>query len=142
MIIARLLADEGAELRHSEIMSLFVQRQSERPYQAVLANLLNLSDLRSSLGTIRKLENLRKKYATDADKDGLRVVREQALKAKKQVNEIAANPRTDGTTRQINIEISQWFSVWLQTPVIFEDWVEMRQRSADFVEKFGHVRPD
>ena len=35
MRIARLLADEGAELRHSEIMDLYLQRVSVRPHAAV-----------------------------------------------------------------------------------------------------------
>ena len=34
MIIARLLADEGAELRHAEIMELEVKRRLESPYDA------------------------------------------------------------------------------------------------------------
>ncbi|MBP6213648.1 MAG: hypothetical protein KA447_11435, partial [Pyrinomonadaceae bacterium] len=46
MVIARLLADEGAELRHSEIMMLFVERQSDRPYDSSFRNILRLSDLR------------------------------------------------------------------------------------------------
>ena len=37
MTIARLLADEGAELRHSEIMALHVERAEDRPYDAPLA---------------------------------------------------------------------------------------------------------
>ena len=40
MKIARLLADEGAELRHSEIMELYVERASDRPYDAAFRNLI------------------------------------------------------------------------------------------------------
>ncbi len=141
MVIARLLADEGAELRHSEIMDLWVRRNAETAYDAALRNILRLSDLRSALATLRDLENLRRKYAADNDKEGLRLVRETALRGKRSVNEIAAKPAVDDMTRSVNVEISQWFSVWLQTPDFFADWVELRQRSAEFVERFGRIRP-
>lgn len=141
MVIARFLADEGAELRHSEIMDLWVRRNAETAYDAALRNILRLSDLRSALATLRDLENLRRKYAADSDKDGLRLVRETALRGKRSVNEIAAKPNADDMTRSVNVEISQWFSVWLQTPEFFADWVELRQRSAEFVERFGRIRP-
>ncbi len=142
MVIARLLADEGAELRHSEIMQLFVERNSEKPFDAAFRNILQLSDLRSAMSTIRNLENLRRKYKSENDKDGLRLARETALRGKRNVNEIAEKPGTEDMLRQINLEISQWFSVWVQTPEIFNDWVDLRQRSTDFVERFGQIRPD
>lgn len=142
MTIARRLADEGAELRHSEIMELYVRRASDRPYEAALRNIVQLSDLRSALTTIRNLENLRRKYSADRDKEGLRLVRETAIAGKRRVNEIAENPKTEGLQRQINIEISQWFSVWLQTPLIFDDWVAMRQNAKEFLDTFGHIRQD
>ncbi len=33
-------------------------------------------------------------------------------------------------------EIAEWFTVWLQTPEIFDDWLELRRRSANFREQF------
>lgn len=142
MVIARLLANEGAELRHAEIMRLFVERNSDTLYNAAFRNILQLSDLRASLGTIRDLENLRRNYASQNDKEGLRLVRETALRGKSMVNEVIQRESTKSSTRQINIEISEWLSVWLQTPAIFADWVELRQSSVDFVSRFGDIRRD
>jgi len=34
-------------------------------------------------------------------------------------------------------EIRQWFRVWLETPEAFFDWLELRKRAPEFVEKFG-----
>lgn len=140
MVIARLLADEGAELRHSEIMRLFVDRQSDRPYDSSFRNILKLSDLTSALTTIKNLDNLRRKFKSEGDAAGLRLAREAALRGKQTVNEIAMSPKADSLEKQMSIEISEWFSVWLQTPDIFDDWVTLRQRSPSFVEKFGRVR--
>ena len=78
MVVARLLADEGAELRHSEIMKLYVERASDRPYDGAFRNIVRTRDLKSTLASIRDLENLRRKYAKENDKQGLRLVREAA----------------------------------------------------------------
>src|SRR6476620_8589507 len=57
MVLARRLADEGAALRHSEIMNLFVERNVDGPYESIFRNILKLDDLRSAATTIRNLEN-------------------------------------------------------------------------------------
>ena len=126
MLIARLLADEGAELRHSEIMELFVERFEEKPYTAEFRNVLKLGSLRSALASIRRLENLRKKFASEKDKEGLRQVRERTIAAKKELKKTPEDK-----------EIAQWLTVWLQTPEAFEGWVTLRKRSKDFKETFG-----
>jgi hypothetical protein len=140
MMIARLLADEGAELRHSEVMELYLKRASEKPYDAAFRNILRLGNMRSALGTLRDLENLRRKFRSAGDKEGLRSVRETALRGKRHLMEAAERPGGDDTTRNVNLEIIHWFNIWLQTPEFFDGWIEIRQRSADFVERFGKIR--
>jgi hypothetical protein len=136
MTIARLLADEGAELRHSEIMELYVERASDRPYGAALRNILKLDDLQSTLGTVRALETLRKKYLASADKEGLRKLRETAISGKDRALETAGRKNVDPETRYLNSEIANWLTIWLQTPDVFEDWVKLRQKSTEFVDLF------
>lgn len=140
MQIARLLADEGADLRHSEIMELYIARASNRPYEAAFRNVLDISGLKSALTSLRNLESLRTKYRKDDDKEGVRLVREAALTAKQQAAETAERTRVDAITRQINAEIAEWFRVWLQTPELFESWVDLRQHSQDFIDKFGQEK--
>ncbi|MGB5014378.1 MAG: hypothetical protein WBO68_10165 [Pyrinomonadaceae bacterium] len=142
MALARLLADEGAELRHAEIMELFVIRSSNRPYDAALRSITKLESLRSALSTIRDLENLRKKYRKDGDKDGLRELRETARRGKNEVDEIAASKKTEAVERQVAMEITQWLSLWLQTPELFESWIAIRQDTPEFKELFGDIRPE
>jgi hypothetical protein len=136
MIIARLLADEGAELRHSEIMELFVKRHAKSPYEAMFYNILKLADLGEALGTIRNLENLRKKLSSENDKEGLRLLRDTALHGKKNALEMSADLRRDEATRLKNTEIAEWMTIWLQSPEIFENWITLRRSSADFKDKF------
>src|SRR5215213_8589592 len=89
MIIARLLADEGAELRHSEVMELYIERASDRPYDAALLNILETTDLKTTLRSIRQMENLRRKFAGDDDNEGMRLLRELVLDEKKSKQEAA-----------------------------------------------------
>lgn len=137
MIIARLLADEGAHLRHSEIMELDVKRRLESPYDAMFRNVLKFSDFKETLISIRRLENLRKKFVSDSDKEGLRLVRETAIKGKDRATMIAKNPKIEAAKRAEKAEIAEWFTLWMQSPEVFENWVLLRQNSKDFKEKFG-----
>lgn len=136
MKMARLLADEGAELRHSEIMELDVARRLESPYDAMFRNILKFSDFRQTLASIRNLDNLRRKFLSENDKEGLRLVRETALRGKSRAQMIAGNEKVDEQKRAEKAEIAEWFTIWLQSPEIFENWVGLRQNSRDFKEKF------
>ncbi|MDQ3130722.1 MAG: hypothetical protein M3Q99_08180 [Acidobacteriota bacterium] len=136
MIIARLLADEGAELRHAEILELDVQRRLESPYDAMFRNILKFSDFKQTIVSIRNLENLRQKFLREKDKEGLRLVRETALKGKNRAQMIGKNPKVDETKRAEKSEIAEWFTIWLQSPEIFDNWIVLRQNSKDFKSKF------
>lgn len=137
MVIARLLADEGAQLRHSEIMNLYLERASDRPYDAAVRNIINIRDLKSAAASIRNLENLRRKYVSENDKDGLRFVRETAFEGKQAAAKIAEKTIVGNAVRQMNAEIAQWFTVWMQNPELFESWYSLRQKSPEFIDKFG-----
>ena len=137
MIIARLLADEGAELRHAEIMELDVPRRTESPYDAMFRNILKFSDFKQTLASIRQLENLRKKFTHENDREGLRLMREIALKGKNRALMISKNERVAAEKRQEKQEIAEWFTIWLQNPDVFENWVVLRQNSPGFIERFN-----
>jgi hypothetical protein len=136
MKMARLLADEGAELRHAEILTLDVERRLESPYDAMFRNILKFSDFRQTLNSIRNLENLRRKFLAENDREGLRLVRETALRGKRRAQMIAGNEKVDEQKRAAKAEIAEWFTIWLQSPEIFENWVGLRQNSNDFKRRF------
>ena len=135
--VARLLADEGAELRHAEVLELDTRHRTADPYEAMFRNVLKFSDFKQAAGSIRNLENLRKKFARAKDQTGLRRVRETALKGKQRAQMIARNRSVDAKKRAEKAEIAEWFTVWLQQPEIFNDWLELRQRSEDFRKRFA-----
>ncbi len=137
--VARLLADEGAELRHAEVLELDVRWRSNDPYEAMFRNVLKFSDFEQAEASLKRLENLRRQFARTKDKPGLRRVSETVLKGKKRAEMIARNPKVDKGKRAEKSEIAEWFTVWLRQPEIFEDWLHLRRRSTDFRERFDRV---
>lgn len=139
MMIARLLADEGAELRHSEIMDLYVTRASDRPYDAAFANLVDTEDLRATLRSIRQIENLRRKFETEDDREGLRLLRSKVIAEKERKLGVTKKGSVPETARLEAREIAEWLTIWLQSPELFETWIKLRRESTDFVSTFGKI---
>src|ERR1044072_2083208 len=74
--VARLLADEGAELRHAEVLELDARWRGLDPYEAMFKNVLKFSDFAQAAASLRRLENLRRQFTRKRDQTGLRRVRE------------------------------------------------------------------
>ena len=134
--MARLLADEGAELRHAEVLELDAKRRSTDPYEAMFRNVLKFANFKQAANSLRNLENLRRQFLRSSDQNGLRRVRETALKGKQRAQMIAANRSVDKRKRAEKAEIAQWFAIWLEQPELFQDWLELRRRSKEFLDRF------
>ena len=136
MKIARLLADEGAVLRHPEIVELDVMRRLGSPYQAMFRNIRKADDTAQALASIRRLENLRQKFLRESDKEGLRLLNQTGKRCREDSLAILSDPKANPEIRAQNAEIAEWFTIWLQSPEVFETWVQVRQQSPEFREKF------
>ncbi len=136
--VARLLADEGAELRHAEVLELDAKWRTDDPYEAMFRNVLKFSDFAQATSSIKRLENLRKQFARTKDAEGLRRVRETVLKGKRRAEMIARNSKVDEKKRAEKAEIAEWFTVWLQQPELIEAWLDLRRLSKDFQTRFPH----
>lgn len=134
--VARLLADEGAELRHAEVLEADARWRARDPYEAMFRNVLKFADFAQAVQSLRQLENLRREFVRKKDQEGIRRVRELALKGKRRAQMIARNPAVSEAKRAEKTEIAEWFTVWLQTPEIFQDWVQLRRRAPDFQQRF------
>ena len=137
MTMARLLADEGAVLRHSELMELYVKRASTRTFEPGLADLDLPGDLSEALSCLEMLERLRNKHVREKNDAALRVLRQKAIDLRRSAQRSGTNERADDVQRVTHTEIADWLTVWLQTPELFRHWIEIRRGSADFKNKFG-----
>ncbi len=134
--VARLLADEGAELRHAEVLEMDARQRASDPYEVMFRNVLKFSDFAQAAGSIKNLENLRRQFERKKDQEGLRRVRETAQKGRQRAQMIARNRNVDASKRAEKAEIAEWFAVWLRQPEIFQDWLELRRRSTEFRARF------
>lgn len=136
MAIARTLADEGAVLRHSELMELHIRRFSERTYEADIDGLFDLSGPAAAISTFKRIERLRERYRESEDKRGLSLLRKAVIEKKEQLERATASDAAFGLWEA---ELLRWFSIWMQTPDLIEDWVRMRARSAEYIANFGQL---
>jgi len=141
--IARLLADEGAELRHPEVIEFDARwREANIHNQTAndVAKLVPSADkprtLLQATRLIAKLEKARKRFKRKGDKTNLSRVRDLAITEKQHAQSLMRSPRLNEDTRSEQAEIAEWLRVWLQTPDLFYDWLDLRRRSLDFRKKF------
>ena len=134
--VARVLADEGAELRHAEVLEMDARWRTQDPYEAAFRNVLKFSTFDEAAQSIHRLDNLRKQFRRKSDKAGLRRVQETVLKGKQRAQMIARNPNVNERKRAEKAEMAEWFTVWLNQPEIFEDWLALRLASNDFRARF------
>src|ERR1051325_5115011 len=104
--VARLLADEGAELRHAEVLAMDVAWRTQDPYEPMFRNVVKFSNFDEAAATIPRLENLRKQFARKGDREGLRRVGEAALKAKRRAQMIARNAKVVERKREEKAEMA------------------------------------
>lgn len=143
--IARVLADEGAELRHPEVIEFDARwREASIKRGAVAISATAEKPLTLSQGTrlIAKLEKERQKFERTADGTNLHRQRIQAIKDKQYAESLARSTRLSDQTRSEQAEIAEWLRVWLQTPQLFSDWLDLRMRSAEFRQQFPANTPE
>ena len=142
--IARVLADEGAELRHPEVIE-FDARWREAKIKSdsrkfggleVVVDARPLS-LKQAEALIKKLERIRNEAERAADKAAGQRARKLAIDARDNAQSLAKSRMLDQLTRSEQAEIAEWLTVWIQTPKLFTEWLELRRRSEEFQKKFA-----
>lgn len=141
--IARVLADGGAFLKHPEIIEFDarwretrIRREAKRfkPLEQFSSGPLTLkqADL-----LIKELENLRQQFTANGDEESLTRLVTLAADARRAAQTAAKRSIADPALRAEQSEIAEWLKVWLQTPALFTDWVELRKGSDEFRSKFA-----
>src|SRR5258708_39040580 len=142
--IARVLADEGAELRHPEVIE-FDARWREAKIEKDSGQFKGLDELlsgkplrlRKAEALIKKLERLRQRAENADDQSEGRQARSMAISGRQTAELLAKDKELNELQRAEQTEIAEWFKVWIQTPILFADWLELRRRSPDFRKKFS-----
>jgi len=115
----------------------FTSPPIEEPYASRLRDLLEFHDLSSAEASLRKLDALFREYLEVQDRTGARWVRTLLLNGKLRASSLAVNPRVNPRKRAEKAEIATWFRIWLQTPDLFFDWLDLRKASEEFRRLFS-----
>ena len=139
--IARELAQEGAELRHPEIIECDARWRASR-----VANGARLFDSLSALqrneapklseaeSAIAQLERLRVQSTDEVDAREVKAFTVEArLTAENRAKDVSLSP----SVREVQAEIAEWLRVWLETPNLFAQWLDLRKQTPAFRQKFG-----
>jgi len=132
--IASILRAAGCAVEYE---SPYADADLPEPYASSLGGALEFRDLASAERSLLKLDALYREYSGSADREGTRLVRGLAKKGKLRAQGLAANPHVESRKKQEKAEIARWFQVWLQTPDLFRDWLELRKSSEEFRALFG-----
>jgi hypothetical protein len=137
--LARIVADEGAVLRHPEVFQCDVNWREQNLKKWEFREGLDFSDLSSAFESVVKLEEKRLQLQIGDEATGptgLRELLDIVVAARKDSLLQARSKILDGSRREQLKEISEWLSVWLQAPELFSDWLDLRRHSPEFRRKF------
>ena len=134
--IARTVADEGAVLRHPEVFDCDAKWRERLMSEDAPLESLSFSNLSDASESIKKLESWRKQFAEERRQAELHRLEQFTLKTK-QVLQLESRSRVVDRKRRVEAdEIAWWLTIWMQDPALFQEWVDLRKRSPEFVEKF------
>jgi hypothetical protein len=134
--IARVVADEGAVLRHPEVFDCDLKWREANLKKWQFRETLDFSDLSSAFASVVKLEERRLQRHGGGEVTSESELREIVFAVRKDLLLRARSKIIDSRGRQQLKEISEWLTVWLQSPEIFSDWLDLRRRSPEFRNKF------
>ena len=104
------------------------------PYSESLKGILNFSNFAEAEETIQKLDAFFRVYRLNGDTKGVLYCREIARIGRHRAELISHNSRVSSPKRLQKKEMATWFRIWLETPEIFDLWLDMRKRTSEFQE--------
>ena len=132
--IARTVADEGAVLRHPEVFDCDLKWRRKNLGSHGFGEPLDFSNLKSAFESVVKIEERR--LETDSDPKAIEKLQSVVLAARDELSLKARSRILDEGERQASNEVAQWLTVWLRTPELFSDWLDLRRRSPEFQKNF------
>jgi hypothetical protein len=131
--IARILHDEDLPVRFDQIFRMMTVTEK---YENAFAGFVDNGSLAEAEEAIRRIDEMYRRFQQSGDRTGVRFAFEAARTAKQNATELSQLPDLSTAQRSEQAEIAQWFNVWLQTPDLFEQWLEIRKAAAEFKTAF------
>lgn len=127
--IARLLIDEDLPVRFEQV---FRMASPTEKYETLFEGLAINKSLADAEESLRRIDEMYRKFQRVGDRTGVRYARQTAERAKRNAVSLSRSPELSGMRCAEQDEIAQWFTIWLQTPDLFAQWLELRKASPGF----------
>jgi len=137
--IARLLADEGAILRHPEVLEF--DTAWRRVHDSTFLGEIDFTSLGSAAFGMGKLVELLKESAKDNDHVQLRRLREFAANLRDELLLLEQGKTASVRSKAEAKEIIEWLAICQRTPDLFADWLDLRCKSPEFLRLFPDFVP-
>lgn len=122
--IARTLAENGARLKHPEILEADVRwREQSSLFTSEELDFTSIDVANAFAGKLAGLSQSAE-------------LRSLVLQLKAELEWVAKSMRVPLPDRLLALEVAHWLTVWLQNPAIFPDWLILRRESSEFRERF------
>lgn len=128
--IASVLAAAGIRVALSQ------RADTEGRYEEEFHDLLHFATLEEAEMCLMRLDELLRKFRAEGEGAAAERVLEVARLGRRRAEMIARNPKVDAHKRAEKAEVLHWFTIWLETPDAFFDWLEVRKRAPEFVAQF------
>ncbi|MBL8188494.1 MAG: hypothetical protein JNK38_10830 [Acidobacteria bacterium] len=134
--IASILHQEELPIRFDQI---FRMDSPTEPYESLIRGLNAGGNFEEAETTLRRIDALYRQFEQAGDKTGMRFARQAALRLKQETAALLQSPKLHDVRRAELGEINQWATVWLQSPNLFAQWLELRKASAGYQALFQNT---
>jgi ssDNA-binding replication factor A large subunit len=134
--IADVLKDAGLKV------VLTLQEEAEEQYEEEFEDLLHFKTLEDAEVSIMRLDELMRKFNSHGEHAAVERVLNIARLGKRRAEMIARNHNVEAQKRAEKEEIANWFRIWLETPDIFFDWLDVRKQAPDFQARFPQAETE
>ena len=134
--IARIVADEGARLRHPEVLEYDTAWREQQVAQFEDLN-LSFASLSAATASVINLQALRLELLEEDKVTEFNRLVETIVATRDECRLRAGSVLISPQERAEAREVASWLTIWLQTPDVFADWLDLRRSAPDFLQQFG-----
>jgi hypothetical protein len=120
-------------------MQLTEREEAEERFEEEFEDILHFKTLQDAEVSLTRLDELWRQFSAHEEPAAAQRVLEIGRLGKRRAEMISRNPKVEVKKREEKQEISEWFRIWLETPDIFFNWLDVRKSSPAFKEQFGEL---
>jgi hypothetical protein len=123
-------------------MQLTEREEAEERFEDEFEDILHFKTLQDAEVSLTRLDELWRQFTAHEEPAAAQRVLEIGRLGKRRAEMIARNRKVEVKKREEKQEIAEWFRIWLETPELFFNWLDVRKASAAFKEKFGELEEE